>query len=355
MKPMSQQNTTITRRRKKGSRRRARWITGILFFAVVVLFSGLFYFNQVGKPVDPTNKREISVNIPAGSSTGQIAEILADQSLIQSVLAFKLSSRIEGYDGRFQAGDYLFSRSMSMKDLMELLLVGRGKTVRFTIPEGYDLEKITQRLADEGLIDAAVFRQELETGAFDYPFMAQVPAGPNRLEGYLFPETYDVYAQASEHEIIDRMLAQFHKVMTEEGLYDRAEELHLPLQDVIIMASVVEREAMVAADRPIIAGVFYNRLRIGMPLQSCATIQFILGEQKPRLTIKDTQTPSPYNTYLYPGLPPGPIASPGLASLRAALYPADTEYLYFLAKGDGSHVFSKTYDEFLAHKAQYID
>jgi UPF0755 protein len=129
----------------------------------------------------------------------------------------------------------------------------------------------------------------------------------------------------------------------------------MSVRDIVTLASIIEREARIPEDRPVIASVFYNRLKINMPLQSCATVQYILGEQKPVLSIKDTQIESPYNTYLNPGLPPGPIASPGADSIKAALYPADTDYLYFLAKGDGSTVFSSTYDQFLKDKAKYID
>jgi UPF0755 protein len=149
------------------------------------------------------------------------------------------------------------------------------------------------------------------------------------------------------------MLYQFSKVFTEESKA-RARELGMSVRELITLASIIEREAQVSEDRPVIASVFYNRLKIGMPLQSCATVQYILGEQKPVLSIEDTRIESPYNTYLISGLPPGPIASPGAESIQAALYPADTKYLFFLAKGDGSHAFSETYEQFLRDKAKYI-
>jgi UPF0755 protein len=243
---------------------------------------------------------------------------------------------------------------MSMEEIMNLLIEGKAETVRFTIPEGYDIRRTTAKLSEEGLINAETFAKEIESGQFDYEFLKDTPAGPDRLEGYLFPETYEIFANANEHDIIDKMLYQFNKVFTEE-YYTRAEELGMSVRDVITLASIIEREARVPEDRPVIASVFYNRMKIDMPLQSCATVQYILGEQKSRLTTKDTQIESPYNTYLHTGLPPGPIASPGADSIKAALYPADTDYLFFLAKGDGAHVFSRTYDQFLKDKDKYIN
>jgi UPF0755 protein len=241
-----------------------------------------------------------------------------------------------------------------MEEIMKALVAGKAETVRFTIPEGYDIKRTSAKLTEDGLINAETFAKEIETGKFDYEFLKDAPAGPNRLEGFLFPETYEIFANANEHDIIDKMLYQFNKVFTDE-YYARAEELGMSVRDVITLASIIEREARVPEDRPVIASVFYNRLKIKMPLQSCATVQYILGEQKPVLSIKDTKIESPYNTYLHPGLPPGPIASPGADSIKAALYPADTDYLYFLAKGDGSHAFSSTYEQFLKDKAKYIN
>lgn len=237
---------------------------------------------------------------------------------------------------------------------MQVLLEGKAKTVRFTIPEGYDIKRTTEKLSSEGLINAEVFADEIVSGQFDYKFLSDAPAGENRLEGFLFPETYDIYTTANEHDIINKMLSQFDAVFTDE-YYARAEELDMSVREIITLASIIEREARVPEDRPVIASVFYNRLEVGMPLQSCATVQYILGEQKAVLSIKDTRIESPYNTYLNNGLPPGPIASPGADSIKAALYPDDTDYLYFLAKGDGSHAFSATYDQFLKDKAKYID
>jgi UPF0755 protein len=237
---------------------------------------------------------------------------------------------------------------------MEIIISGNDSTTRFTIPEGYDIARTIDVLESKGLINRETFLKEIAEGQFDYWFLEDAPEGENRLEGYLYPETYEIFTNATEYDIINKMLSQFGKLFTEED-YQRAQELGMTINQVITLASIIEREAVVSVDRPIISGVFYNRLKIGMPLQSCATVQYILGEQKPVLSTADTQIESPYNTYIISGLPPAPICSPGIESINAALWPTETDYLYFLAKGDGSHVFSITYQEHLRNKALYID
>ena len=344
------------RRNKTKNKRRlvisAVVILGIIILAAATVFS--LYMGNASEPVDPDNKEMVSVNIPSGVGTGDIADILSENNIIDNTVVFKFLSKTKGADGKYKAGEYSLSPSMPMEEIMKVLISGKADTIRFTIPEGYDIKRTTEKLASEGLINADVFAKEIESGQFDYKFLESAPAGANRLEGYLFPETYDIYTTANEHDIIDKMLYEFNKVFTDE-YYARAKELKMSVNEVITLASVIEREARVSEDRPIIASVFYNRLKIGMPLQSCATVQYILGEQKAVLSIKDTKVESPYNTYLNAGLPPGPIASPGADSIKAALYPAETDYLYFLAKGDGTHAFSATYEQFLKDKAKYID
>ena len=305
-------------------------------------------------PHDPGNTKTILVTVPRGTSTNGIGTLLESQGLISDASVFRLKARLEGYDGKFRAGEYSLSPGMTMDEIIEQLLAGRDSTTRFTIPEGYDLRRTADVLEAQGFIDRESFFQEIREGDFDYWFTQNLKEGDNRLEGYLYPETYEIFANATEHEIIDKMLSQFNVVFTEKHV-QRMQELELDLDEVMILASIIEREAVVSEDRPVIAGVFQHRLEIGMPLQSCATIQYILGEQKPVLSIADTQIQSPYNTYIMKGLPPTPICSPGIESINAALWPEETDYLYFLAKGDGSHVFSVTYDEHLRNKAIYID
>lgn len=335
-----------------------RFIAFILVLVLMILLlSGMLFMNWLGKgsgPIDPGNEETVLVTVPRGTSTNGIGELLESHGLISDAFVFRLKSKLEGYDGKFRAGEYYLSPGMSMDQIIEHLLAGRDSATRFTIPEGYDLRRTADALEAQGLIDRETFFKEIEKGEFDYWFVEGLKEGESRLEGYLYPETYEIFVNATEKEIIGKMLSQFNTVFTEEHI-KRMQELELSLNEVMILASIVEREAVVSEDRPIIAGVFQHRLRIGMPLQSCATVQYILGEQKPVLSIADTQIKSPYNTYLNAGLPPTPICSPGIESINAVLWPEETDYLYFLAKGDGSHVFSVTYEEHLRNKAIYID
>lgn len=260
-------------------------IIGIIIIAAAAAYS--LYVGKESKPMEPGSKEMVSVIIPSGTGTDGIAYILKENNLIRNTGVFKLQSKSKGYDGKFKAGQYSLSPGMSMEEIMKLLMEGKGDTVRFTIPEGYDIKRITEKLAKENLINADAFTKEIETGQFQYEFLADAPAGPDRLEGFLFPETYEIFATANEHDIIDKMLYQFNKMFTEE-YYARAEELGMSVREVITLASIIEREARIPEDRPLIASVFYNRMKIKMPLQSCATVQYILGEQKPVLSIKDT-------------------------------------------------------------------
>jgi UPF0755 protein len=305
-------------------------------------------------PSIPGSTETVLITIPQGMSTKSIGELLASGDIISDALVFRLKSRLEGYDGKFKAGEYSLSSGMTMDEIMDLLLEGHRNTQRFTIPEGYDLKRTADKLEEQGLIDREAFFKEIREGDFDYWFIDGLKEGSSRLEGFLYPDTYEIYINAGEHDIIDKMLSQFSKVFNEDRI-NRMNELGMNLNEIITLASIIEREAVISEDRPVIAGVFLKRLDMGMPLQSCATVQYILGEQKPVLSTADTKIQSPYNTYVNKGLPPTPICSPGIESIDAALWPETTDYLFFLAKGDGSHVFSVTYEEHIRNKAKYID
>ncbi|HOQ00530.1 MAG TPA: endolytic transglycosylase MltG [Acetivibrio clariflavus] len=202
----------------------------------------------------------------------------------------------------------------------------------------------------------------MNTEKFDYDFIAQIPERENRLEGYLFPDTYFFDPLSSDREIITKFLDNF-DMKFKLDYYARAKELNMTVDEIITLASIIEKETALPEEKPIISSVFHNRLKSKDPslrkLQTDATIQYILfkrdGKIKEKLTEADTKIDDPYNTYLYEGLPPGPICSPGLASIEAALYPEKTDYYYFVAKGDGSHYFSKTLSEHEAAKKRYID
>lgn len=285
-----------------------------------------------------------TVAIEQGSSLREIGDTLSQQGLIRNSSFFVFYVRLTGQEKSMQAGLYRMSNNWSLRDIVEHIKEGKVvSSYRFTVPEGFTISQIEDLLVREGIVDRGSFQRVVAEG---------IPDGPRSLEGYLFPDTYEVQPGDSEEKIIRMMLERFAEVYTPE-MRQRAEELGFTTGEVVTLASIVEREAKLDRERPVIAAVFLNRLRQGIPLQSCATVQYILDKPKKTLTYKELQTPSPYNTYLHHGLPPGPIANPGLASIKAVLYPAEVDYLYFVARGDGSHHFSTTLGEHTAAARRY--
>lgn len=286
------------------------------------------------------------VDIPEGAGTSSIANLLRNRGIIRFPTAFKLYARATG-EPLYQKGRHTVNPSMSYKELMEKLGGAPDRdeagTRRVVIPEGYELRQIVDLLVEKGLGSREAFMEEIEHGSFDYAFIQKIPSRENRLEGYLFPDTYLFSVEETEHQIIDRLLATFN-----ERVMPLYESIRSPynLDQIIILASMIEREAANEEEQPLVSSVFHNRLDRGMRLESCATVQYILKERKPVLSNADTDIDSPYNTYRNKGLPIGPIASPGLGSVEAALSPADTDYLYFAATADGSqNLFSETFAE----------
>ncbi len=334
-----------------------------LFLSTVLVLIFTFSFFAVWKvqslfsPVaSGTNITTKEIEIPVGYSTARIASILHEEGLIKNAFLFRFLSKYKGYDELLKAGKYELSDSMSMQEILLELQKGilPKEGIRFTIPEGFTIEQIGLRLEEEGLFNKEVFWEICRNyeGDVTNPFSQIIgdipPQVHYRLEGYLFPDTYEVYQDVQPEKIVELMLSRFFEVFNEDYRL-RAEEMGLGIHQVVTIASLIEKEAVLPEERPLVGAVFHNRLNSeALPfLQSCATVQYVLGETKPVLRNQDLEIDSPFNTYLYPDLPPGPIASPGLQSLQAALYPTDVDYLYFVSKedGSGSHYFSRTLRE----------
>lgn len=322
-----------------------RVILSMLFIALLVLSTGCAQIlERYYEPVDPESEEEVLFTVPSGATTTSIATALHEANLIQNINAFKLNVKQLEVDGKMKAGDYKLSKAMRSDEIIMKLVNGDVfvETVTFTIPEGYEVRQIIDKLEAEGIIDRDAFIGVLENEPFDYAFLKGVDRS-KRLEGYLFPDTYTVKKGADEKAIVNKMLARFDEVWKDE--YDaRAKELDMTIDEVVRLASIIEREARIKSEFATVSSVFHNRLEIGMLLQSCATVQFILQERKEVLLYEDIEIDNPYNTYLYAGLPPSPIASPGELAIKSALYPEETKYLYFVTteKNDGSHYFNET-------------
>jgi UPF0755 protein len=276
------------------------------------------------------------------------SKLLENENAVKDGFVFELYCKLNKKADKLKAGKYSINNSMGVPAIAEVIVSGKAliDTVKFTIPEGYNLAQIVEKLNSLGVVGSDKLQSALKTENYKYEFLRQIPDRENKLEGYLFPDTYEIYKDTTAEAIIDKMLQRFDSVFTEE-YRNRAKEMNMTMDQVVTLASIIEREAKLDSERKTISAVFHNRLKKNMMLQSCATVQYLLKEQKEVLTYKDLEIESPYNTYKHAGLPPGPIASPGLKSIEAALYPEDVDYLYFVTKGDGSHIFTKTYSEHL--------
>ncbi|MDD2221502.1 MAG: endolytic transglycosylase MltG [Clostridia bacterium] len=326
-------------------------IIAVLFVLAVLLVYLLLTGGGGGEVV---LAEPVSVTIAEGSSTQAIAEKLADEGLINSKRAFVAYVRSEGLAVSLKAGEYLFEGTVTIADIAQKIAKGSSAAsdLKVTIPEGWTVKQTAQAFADKGICTVDEFIDYCQNADFSYDYLP-AKGTASRLEGFLFPETYMVAKGWEAPQVVDMLLRQFDKVYNKE-MRSRCKEMGYSTLELVTMASLVEKEAVWESDRALISGVFYNRLQKGMLLQSCATVQYILGEPKYPLLFRDLEIDDPYNTYIYPGLPPGPIASPGEACLQAALYPEETDYLYFLAKPNGEHYFSKTLAEHNKAYEKYI-
>lgn len=338
----------------------------IIIIAVITLYLGGTYAYKIGydlmgkAPESKENAVDVNITIPQGASTKTIAKILKDNGLINSTLYFRMTAKMAGNDGKFQFGEYTLNTGMDEEAIMNALLTNGQKkeTVKFTIPEGYTIQQMADKLEAEGIVSADDFMDAIQNSSFNYKFLEGIPDRNTKLQGYLFPNTYEVYKDATAEDIITMMLDEFDRVFKDE-YYTRAQELGYTVDEIVTMASIIEREVRVDNERKKVAGVIYNRLDIGMKLEMCSTVIYALDKprdfNKNKLLYADLETDSPYNTYMYPGLPIGPISNPGEASIIAALYPEEHDYLFFVLVNEetGEHEFNKTLNEHNAAKNQY--
>jgi len=289
-----------------------------------------------GQPKPPSH----IILIPEGSTFQQVAAILKREHLIRSSFAFSLLGRTRDIDRKIQPGEYELDAGMASKEILVKLLAGRVVLHPVTIPEGYTMAQIAEVLAAENLTDVKEFTKLVR----DRSFITTLGVEADSLEGYLFPETYSFARGTKAKDVIKTMVDGLYHVWGTD-LQEQAARLKLSLHQVLTLASVIEKETGVKDERELIAAVFHNRLRKRIPLQSDPTVIYGLPAFDGNIHKRDLSSQSPYNTYRVQGLPPGPIASPGLHSLRAALFPAQASYLYFVSRNDGTHHFSSTLAE----------
>lgn len=303
------------------------------------------------------NVSEMVLNIETDTSLNQLAHLLKANHFISNMAYFKLEAYLSDFKPPFIPGEYTLSSNMSTNEILKMLATdfnNEEETVQFTIPEGYTIPQIADKLDREGIVDGEAFLDAVQNKTYHYDFLQNIPDTVNyKLEGYLFPDTYIVRKNATPEEIIIKMLMRFKVIMGNYTTY--IEHTNYSLHDLLTIASMIEGEAKLAEERPTISGVIYNRLDAHMNLQMCSTIQYLLDKRKATLSLDDLKVDSPYNTYLYAGLPPGPICAPGEASIKAALLPEQHNYYYFVVNDsvDGSHHFSETAKEHRNAKMQY--
>lgn len=344
--------------------KRIAFITlSIVLLALVLAGAGTaMYVAYALKPTEPSDT-EVRITVPPGMGSGRIAKLLEENGLVRDAKVFRYYLLYKKEGGRFQAGEYAMRPGMALDEIIGKMNEGdtvKQEALRFTIPEGYTVLQIADKLEGRPGFERQTFL-ELTNKKQDYgtvKWVADIPDDPglrHRLEGYLFPETYEFKLDSSTKDMVLRMASELDKKLA--GLpadwQDKLKQSGLTFHQLMTVASLIEREVVDDEERPIVASVIYNRIKIGMKLQIDATVQYALDKPKERLFEKDLQIDSPYNTYKIAGLPPGPIASPSLKSIQAALYPVETKYLFYVTKSDGTqkHAFAETYEQHLKNIA----
>jgi len=327
----------------------------VLIIAGVLLLAILFVSFEIYVPVNPDSHQTVTFLVQKGWSDTEIANALQKAGLIRSSSFFQLYVVLALKHFQLQAGEYNLSPKLSIHQIANKMVQGDIIREKLVILEGWDIQDIGEYLEKKGICQKDYFIQIAgKDYSKDFDFLP-LPAGgkpsPVNLEGYLFPDTYEISKTETCEDILDLMLTNFNKKLTPELRSEIAKQ-GKSIHDIVIMASMIEKEGRGLSDKKIISDIFWKRLAADMPLQSCATVNYITGKNDPGISLADMQIDSPYNTYKYPGLPKGPISNPGLDSIIAAIYPTKTDYWYFLS--NGKTIFSKTLEEHNAAKAERL-
>jgi len=325
------------------------FLMGMPLLVALALVAGLifFWYGYTHSNEDFAKGQRYIVTITPGMTTKDIAELLHEKHLVKTPEAFRMEARVRGLATKLRAGKYEIIGGMSNGEIVDVLSKGQVHLLKFTVPEGFTIVKTAKKLEAEGLGSAEQFIEAAKDYA-PYPYMETDNQDVKyKAEGFIYPSTYLFEAGATEKDLLMQMVREFNSQINKAGLPEECEKKNISVRDMVNIASMVEMEAVFADEQPRIAGVFFNRLELGMPIQSDTTIQYILGRQKTEILISDTKIPSAYNTYLNAGLPPGPIACPSLQAMQAVMHPEKHDFLYFVAERDGHHRFTRTYGDHL--------
>jgi len=333
-------------------------ISVLVFTMLAISIVGFIYLQHaINEPYNISSDTKREFVIKSGDSVNQIAANLQSENLISDVSFFKFYIWQKKIGGKLQAGSYDLSPSMSISEIASLFIGGKVKSdeILITIPEGFSNKEIDKRLAENGLIEKEYFVNFSKADNFvllEYNFLQDKPKSAG-LQGYYFPDTYEYYRNSTIEEIAKKMLANFDRKLSQE-LREEIKKQNKTIFETLILASIIEKEAGFAEDMGKVSSVFHNRLEIDYPLESDATINYITGSGRSRSTYEDLEIDSPYNTYKYAGLPPAPICNPGLNAIKAAIYPEETNYFFFLTPPDRKAIFSETYAGHLKNQSKYL-
>jgi len=319
----------------------------IYIISGLILLSCSYIIFQLFAPL-PIGSKNIEIQIPKGSTFRQAADIFAKEKILRDKNLFLFLGRITGIDKKIRAGYYSIYSSMDLFDLLKVLRRGQIIEYEITVVEGDSLSEIASKLEEKNIISKEDFKK-LST---DKNLLAYFNIDAPSFEGYLFPETYKIPKGMEPTEVIGMMVSKMREKFS-ESFKQRADEIGLSEREILTLASIIEKEAAVDEERPLISAVYHNRLKKKMPLQADPTSIYGIKSMKEKITYDDLKRRTPYNTYIIRGLPPGPIASPGLKSIKAALYPAKVDYLYFVSNNDRTHIFSKNIDDHLKAVKEY--
>lgn len=327
----------------------------IFAILVITILSWAYFAYTVFVPYKNFSPTEIK--IIKGQNVNEIVANLKKQKIINNDFVFKIYLWLSKNDNKIKAGTYDFKKPLNIKDLSAILISGikQKDEIEIKIIEGWNINRIADYLDDNDVVlknDFIASTKNNEILAQEFNFLKNTAININ-LEGYLFPDTYKIFKNADADNIVEKMLNNFDKKLSEKMRNDIAEQKKT-VHKIITMASIIEKEVRSEKNMKIVSGIFWDRIKNGQPIESCATIGYVLGEDKRQYSFNDTRVDSPYNTYLNAGLPPGPICNPGLRAIKAAIYPEFTNYNYFLSKPNGETVFSKTYDEHNLNKTKYL-